>query len=135
MAQKRDERTTWATPLAVTHGGKTEIVVSASQRVRSYDLENGSEIWQCGGMTANVIPSPLTGHGLIYAISGFRGNALRAIKIGRTGDLTGTDGIAWSYDTKTPYVPSPPARRGSALLLFQTTRGFCHASTPRRERC
>ena len=120
---KRDERTTWATPLAVTHDGKTEIVVSASQRVRSYDLENGSEIWQCGGMTANVIPTPLTGHGLIYAISGFRGNALRAIKIGRTGDLTGTDGIAWSYDTKTPYVPSP-LLAGDRLYFYSNNQGI-----------
>ncbi len=30
-----------------------------------------------------------------------------AIRLGRTGDLTGTDAIVWSYDRNTPYVPSP----------------------------
>lgn len=33
--------TTWTTPLVVEHGGKAQVVVSATQRVRSYDLESG----------------------------------------------------------------------------------------------
>jgi len=40
-------------------------------------------------------------------MSGFRGNALFAVKLGRTGDLTGTDAIAWTHNKSTPYVPSP----------------------------
>ena len=30
-----------------------------------------------------------------------------AIPLGSTGDITGTDRIAWHYKTDTPYVPSP----------------------------
>jgi outer membrane protein assembly factor BamB len=40
-------------------------------------------------------------------MSGFGGFALYAIKLGHTGDLAGTDGIAWSHKKSTPYVPSP----------------------------
>jgi outer membrane protein assembly factor BamB len=39
--------------------------------------------------------------------SGFRGSALHAIKLGSTGDLTGTDAIRWTHNKNTPYVPSP----------------------------
>jgi outer membrane protein assembly factor BamB len=39
--------------------------------------------------------------------SGFRGSSLQAIRLGRTGDLTGSDAIVWSHDKGTPYVPSP----------------------------
>ncbi|MDB6136754.1 MAG: signal peptide protein [Verrucomicrobiales bacterium] len=117
----RDEPTTWATPLAVDFKGKTQVVVSATNRIRSYDLTTGDQIWECGGMTTNVIPSPVTADGIVYAISGFRGNAVRAIRLGKTGDLTGTDAIAWSYDTKAPYVPSPLLSEGRLWFHSQNT--------------
>ncbi|HXJ55392.1 MAG TPA: PQQ-binding-like beta-propeller repeat protein [Verrucomicrobiae bacterium] len=105
--QPRDEHTTWSTPLIVQYEGKAQVVVCASQRIRSYDLATGQQLWECGGMTANVIPSPVSDFGMVYAISGFRGNALLAIKLGRSGDLTDSDAIAWKYARSTPYVPSP----------------------------
>lgn len=105
--QTRDERTSWATPLLVQHEGKTQVVTAATRKIRSYDLATGKLLWECAGLTANVIPTPVAGNGLVYAISGFRGNALLAIRLGRAGDLTGTDAIAWSYHRSTPYVPSP----------------------------
>ena len=103
----RDEKTTWSTPLIVQYDGKPQVIVSASQRIRSYDLATGKQLWECGGMTANVIPTPVSDFGMVYAASGFRGNSLLAIKLGRTGDLTDSDAIAWKHGKSTPYVPSP----------------------------
>jgi outer membrane protein assembly factor BamB len=105
--QPRNEATTWATPVIVEYEGKKQVVMSATKKIRAYDLATGAQIWECGGMTDNVIPTPVTEDGLLYAISGFRGAALLAIRLGRTGDLTGTDAIAWSLKKNTPYVPSP----------------------------
>jgi len=34
----RDEKTSWSTPLVVEHEGKPQIIISATKRVRSYDL-------------------------------------------------------------------------------------------------
>ena len=121
--KERDEPTSWATPLAVEHDGKTQIVVSATNRIRSYDLATGDQIWECGGMTTNAIPTPLTGHGMLYAVSGFRGNAVLAIRLGRTGDLTDTDAIAWKYETKAPYVPSA-LLEGDRLWFFSQNTGI-----------
>ena len=119
--KQRDEPTSWATPLAVTHDGKTQIIVNATNRIRSYDLANGNVLWECGGMTTNAIPTPLLSEGLVFVASGFRGNALKAIKLGHTGDLTDTEAVAWSYDTKTPYVPSPIAYQGRLYFFSQNT--------------
>lgn len=105
--KSRQESTSWATPLIIEANGKPQVIVSATNKVRTYDLKTGEIIWESGGQTANVIPSPVTGNGMIYIMSGFRGSALHAIKIGKTGELTGTDSIAWSCDRGTPYVPSP----------------------------
>lgn len=103
----RDEATSWATPLPVEVNGKTQVVVSATNLIRSYDLNNGDIIWQCGGQTRNVIPSPVTGFGMVYCTSGFRGSSLQAIELGHMGDLTDTDAVKWHVKEATPYVPSP----------------------------
>ena len=104
----RDEHTSWATPVIVEANGKAQVIASATNRIRSYDLATGKEIWQCGGMTANTIPTPVVGHGLLYAISGFRGASLQAIRYAEAkGDITGTKAVVWTHDKGTPYVPSP----------------------------
>jgi len=104
--QARDERTSWSTPLVIEKEGKAEVVVSATGKIRSYDPVSGKLNWECGGMTRNVIPTPVADNDFVYCTSGFQGNALLAIKLGKTGDLTGTDSIAWSHKKGTPYVPS-----------------------------
>lgn len=114
----RDERTSWATPLIIDYKGRLQVIVNATNRVRSYDLATGEVIWECGGMTANVIPCPMVADNLLYVTSGFRGNALLAINLDlASGDITDSDAIAWSYDGKdTPYTPS--------ALLYKDTLYF-----------
>lgn len=121
--QDRDEKTSWATPLVVEYEGKPQVITDASSKIRSYDLATGKLLWECGGLTANVIPSPVAGDGMVYSMSGFRGNALLAIRLGRTGDLTGSDAIAWSHDKSTPYVPSP-LLYGNKLYFFANNSGM-----------
>jgi len=105
--QPRDEATSWATPVTAEVTGKTQVIVSATKFIRSYDVSTGELIWQCSGQTANVIPSPIVAFGMVFCASGFRGSSLQAIELGRTGDLSGTDAIRWQVNKATPYVPSP----------------------------
>src|SRR5687768_561021 len=83
--RSRDEPTTWSTPLIVEHEGKAEVIVSATNAIRSYDLASGEPLWECSGMTGNVVPTPVSDFGKLYAISGFRGAALLAIHLGKRG--------------------------------------------------
>jgi outer membrane protein assembly factor BamB len=103
----RDEVSSWATPLVTPYAGGVQIIVNATKRTRGYDLATGQALWQCGGQTLNVIPSPVRCGDLAIAMSGFQGTAAYAIPLGSIGDITGTDRIAWHYKTNTPYVPSP----------------------------
>lgn len=103
----RNEISSWSTPLAVEHEGKYQVVTTATDKIRSYDAATGEVIWECEGLTANAIPTPIAGFGMVYCTSGFRGYAMRAIELGHTGDLTGTDALKWEVDEGTPYVPSP----------------------------
>ncbi|MBI3850477.1 MAG: PQQ-like beta-propeller repeat protein [Verrucomicrobia bacterium] len=103
----RDEGTGWSTPLVVEQGGKRQVVVNATGKVRSYDMATGKLLWECSGQTVNAIPSPVADADTVYVTSGFRGSALFAFRLDRTGDLAGTDAIRWSHKGNTPYVPSP----------------------------
>jgi outer membrane protein assembly factor BamB len=115
--EPRDEHTSWATPLVLERGGKAQAIVSATGKIRSYDLASGKVIWECAGMTKNVIPSPVADDETVYCLSGFQGNALLAIRLGGSGDLTGTDSILWTHRKSTPYVPSPLLVSGKLYFL------------------
>ncbi|MBN1782056.1 PQQ-binding-like beta-propeller repeat protein [bacterium] len=116
----RDEGTTWSTPLVVDSGPLVQIVISATGLSRGYDLADGRPLWQIGGMTGNVIPSPVYGNGAVFLSSGFRGNALQAILPEKAkGDIQGTDAVLWANEEKiTSYVPSPLLYRGKLYMLY-----------------
>ncbi len=114
----REEPTSWSTPLVVEFSGKIQVVTAATGAVRSYDFETGKLLWQGPPLTPNAIPSPVYADGMVYATSGFRGNALHAIRLAEAkGDIVGTRAIAWQYDRDTPYVPSPLLYQGRLYLL------------------
>src|SRR5262249_41130631 len=104
---ERDEKTSWNTPLIVEYKGTTQVIVNGTKRIRGYDFENGKELWQCGGMTTNAIPSIVTADGVVYCMSGYNGAKACAIPLDATGDITDTDKVLWTHGKGTPYVPSP----------------------------
>ena len=127
---KRDEKSNWATPFVWTHAKRAEIVTCGTGKVRSYDLD-GKVLWELGGMSTIVIPTPFSRHGLLYITSGYVGSELRpvfAIKPGASGDISLKPGersnqwIAWSYPQAGPYNPSPLVYGDHYYTLFD--RGF-----------
>jgi outer membrane protein assembly factor BamB len=123
----RDEKTGWATPLVVEHAGKAQVITTATNRIRSYDLATGEQVWEHEGLTTNAIPTPVTKDGLVFATSGYQGNKLFAIRLGSTGDLTGSDAVGWKLNRGTPYVPSP-LLSGDRLYFFASNNNIlsCH---------
>ena len=104
----RDEITSWSTPLVVLHAGKAQVVISATKRVRAYDLATGELIWSCAGLSRNVVASPVAADGLVYVANSYDWKAMLAIRLDKaSGDVTGTDAVVWVRDRDTPYVPSP----------------------------
>ena len=104
----REEVTSWATPIVVENGGKPQVIISGTNRMRGYDLATGEVIWECGGLSANIVASPVAADGMVYAGSSYDFQAMLAIRLdGAKGDITGTDNVVWTLDRLTPYVPSP----------------------------
>ena len=106
--RSRDEVTSWATPIVVTHNGQAQVVVSGTKRVRAYDLKTGVVIWEAGGLPGNIVASPVGANGMVFAAGSYEKQTLLAIRLaGAKGELSGTKQIVWRKNRSTPYVPSP----------------------------
>lgn len=114
----RDEPSSWATPIVVEHAGRPQVIVSGTHRLRGYDLATGEVIWECGGLSANIVASPVPGDGMVFAGSSYEKQALLAVRLaGARGDVTGSEHLVWTRNRGTPYVPSPLLYRGSLYYL------------------
>ena len=104
----RDEETSWSSPIMVESEGQPQLVVAGTNRMRAYDPQSGKVIWQCGGLSSNIVATPVSADGMLYAGSSYEKRAFLSIRLDRAkGDITGTDRVAWTRSRGTPYVPSP----------------------------
>ena len=105
---EREEPTSWATPVIIEQDGRPQVIVSGTNRIRGYDLTTGKVLWSCGGLSTNVVASPVAAGGMVYAGSSYDKRVMLGLRItGARGDLTGTDRVVWSRIRGAPYVPSP----------------------------
>ncbi len=121
----RDEISNWAPPLVFTHEGVTQALIAAPNKVRSYDVATGKLIWECAGLGANTIPTPVYDGERVYVMSGFRDPNLLAIKLPAAGDITGSESIVWTNQRGNSYSASPVLYEG--ILYFVTDRGMISA--------
>ncbi len=137
----RDEKSNWATPYIWENEKRTELITPGTKRIRSYDLD-GKLLWECGGMSSIVIPTPFSKFGLLYVCSGYVGDKIRpifAIKPGGNGDITLQPGetnnqsIAWYQPTAGPYNPSPLLYGDYLYVLFDFGFLSCHDARTGRQ--
>ena len=127
VARPREEIDTWATPLIVEVNGRPQVIVPAMRRNRGYDLADGHVVWESDGLTMNPIPSPVYDDGMVFLMSGFQGNDLKAIRVADAhGNIDGTSAVVWTLDRDTPYVPSPVLTDGM-LYFLKTNSGILSA--------
>jgi len=110
----REERSSWSTPFVWQNNLRTEIVTTASNRVRSYDT-TGKQLWELAGMTSIHAATPIASGGLLYISSGYPTDSVRpvyAIRPGAAGDITlasgqrSNDYVVWSHPTLAGSYPS-----------------------------
>lgn len=114
----RAEVTSWSSPIIVQHGSQTQVIVAGTHRVRAYDLKDGAVIWECGGLSNNVVATPVAADGMVVVGSSYEKRAMFGIRLeGASGDITGTENVAWFTRDRTPYVPSPLLYKDSVYYL------------------
>jgi len=125
----RDEGSNWAAPLVIEYEGRKQIIVNATNKVRSYDFDSGEVIWECGGLGDNPIPQPVKQGDLVLVMTGYRDPNLMAIKLGREGDLTGTDAVVWSQTRGNSYTASPVLHDNKFYVLTDNGMISCYNAT------
>lgn len=121
----RERASSWTTPIIAEHAGQAQVIISGSERLRAYDLEKGTLIWECRGLSVeNVVASPVAGHGLVFTGSTYDNPGILAIRLeGAKGDITDTKQVAWHRRRGAPYVPSP-LLVGDALYFMYHFQGM-----------
>jgi outer membrane protein assembly factor BamB len=125
----RDEISAWSTPLMADVKGKKQVVISATNKVRAYDPGNGKLIWECAGLGSNVIPHPAQHNDTVLVMSGHRDPKLMAIRLGREGDLTGSDAVLWNHTRGTSYTASPVLHDNKFYALTDNGMLSCFNAT------
>jgi outer membrane protein assembly factor BamB len=113
----REGNTNWSGPFVTTQAGGKQVIVSASREVVGYDAATGTRIWSARGLGQNTIPAPVASDGMVFVMSGFRNPNLMAIRLGREGDLTGSDAIVWQNQRGNSYTASPVLYEGKLYVL------------------
>jgi putative pyrroloquinoline-quinone binding quinoprotein/putative pyrroloquinoline-quinone-binding quinoprotein len=123
----REEKSNWSTPYVWEHDGKAEIVTNGTGRIRSYDLD-GKLLWEQGGASDIVIPTPFSRFGLLYVTSGYVGDQKRPVYALQPGGK-----MAWSLPQAGPYNTSPVIYGDYYYTLLD--RGFftCHEARTGKE--
>ena len=130
----RDEPSNWATPYIWENATRTEIITPGKNKVRSYNLK-GEQLWQFGGMSSIVIPTPFSKFGLLYITSGYVGDQVRplfAVRPGASGDISLAEGessnhyIAWHHRKGGPYNPSPIVYGDYLYVLYDRGLLSCY---------
>ena len=103
----RKVQVSWSTPVLVRTSKRAELIASGTESVISYDPATGKELWRHKGVESNAIPSPVANNEMAFIVAGFPAKIAMAIKLGQSGDLTGTPNVPWTYAKGTAYVPSP----------------------------
>jgi outer membrane protein assembly factor BamB len=121
---QRTARVGWSSPIAIRvtseTGHRDEIITSSQHQVQAYDPLTGDLLWYSRGLTDEVVPSPVAGHGLVFASSGRQGPTL-AIRPGGTGDVSDRR-LVWRETRGSPFVPSPLLYQGHLYTLNDMIR-------------
>jgi outer membrane protein assembly factor BamB len=103
----RKVQVSWSTPLLIKTARRAELITSGTESIISYDPATGKELWTHKGVESNAIPSPVANSEMVYLVAGYPAKIAVAIRLGGSGDLTGTPNVPWKYAKGTAYVPSP----------------------------
>ena len=110
----------YASPIVSNSMGRTEIIVIGADYVTAHDPETGKEFWRYGYAEEKdahwrLIPSVVTGAGLVFGVQPRGTNDLFALKSGGTGTLS-RDHVAWVFDGPTPDASTPLYYKGNLYV-------------------
>jgi outer membrane protein assembly factor BamB len=124
--QRPNHTRSYCTPLLMQstgHPGVTQLVLSGSKCVASYDADTGKLLWINRGPTEQYVASLVYDDGVLFLTTGFPEHHLMGLSPDGKGDITDTKYVLWHLgnavngDRGASYVPSPLAHQGHFYVV------------------
>lgn len=128
----RENKTrSYCTPLIRDLAGRTQMILSGSKCVASYDPRTGQRHWIIDGPTeqfvASVVHNPK--HDMLFVTGGYPALHILGVKPDGQGNITQTH-IAWRTNKGVSYVPSPISEGDYFVVVADSGIASCfHAGT------
>lgn len=116
----------YCTPIIREIDGRTQMMLSGSKCVASYDPHTGKQIWMLDGPTEQFVASLVYNKGLIFMTGGFPDHHIMAIDPRGSGKITNESHVKWHYTKNDSYVPSPIACGDYFLIVSDKGVGTCY---------
>jgi len=109
-AMRGMSRVAYTTPIAIDSRGTPQLITCAGDVVQGLNPITGEKIWWATHRGEGLVPSPVSGDGMVFATSAFptsvpEGEAVRAFRLGGQGDVTKSH-LAWSHSKDMSKIPS-----------------------------
>jgi outer membrane protein assembly factor BamB len=118
--REREEVTSWSSPIVIDVNDQPQVVICGTEKVRGYDLRSGETIWECGGLSANIVATPVYDResGILVVGSSYEIRKMLGIQLADArGNITDSEHVIWSRTRGTPYVPSFLLVNGGVYFL------------------
>jgi outer membrane protein assembly factor BamB len=97
----------YVTPLIRDMAGRTQMVLSGSKCVASYDPRTGEQWWYMDGPTEQFVASLVYNGKYLFLTAGFPERHILAIRPDGSGTLDADEFVVWRTTKNCAYVPSP----------------------------
>jgi outer membrane protein assembly factor BamB len=121
----RENRTrSYVTPIIREIGGRTQMILSGSVSVASYDPRNGKRHWSMDGPTEQFVASMVYNGEYVFVTGGYPERHILAIRPDGFGTVTDSH-IAWRTTRGAAYVPSPIISDPYLLIVADSGISSC----------
>ncbi len=114
--ERENKTRSYVTPIIRQIDGRTQMILSGSKCVASYDPHDGSRHWIIDGPTEQFVASMVYNGELLFLTAGFPELHMLAIRPDGHGNVTDTH-IVWRTRKAASYVPSPIAAGDYFLVV------------------
>ena len=121
---RKNKTRSYVTPIIREIGGRTQMVLSGSKSVTSYDPATGREHWFIDGPTEQFVASMVCDGKLLFITGGYPARHILAIRPDGRGNVTSTH-IAWRTNRGAAYVPSPIVEGSYFLIVSDNGIASC----------
>ena len=121
--ERENKTRSYCAPIIRQIDGRTQMILSGSLCVASYDPNDGSRHWIIDGPTEQYVASLVYNGDLLFLTAGFPEFHIMGIRPDGHGNVTDTH-VAWHTTKGCSYVPSPIASEDGKYFLVVSDKGI-----------